>query len=322
MDLEKLVQIADSQGISVDQLIRQTRESYARFIGKKDMVRLKSLRKSTGIDPSDDLVQEVYGAYLSKGWIGLLKSLYNATGIRPSLPEEDVQQWYATYLDKRQLDKLKSLHDVTDVRPSLPEESVQQEYVDCLGEGRMDDLIILHAVTGIDPAKEVIQDIYAVLMRRRSFDNLKSLIEKTGIKVSLPDEIIQNKYFGYYNCLKSTSVIDSVDMMNQLHELTGVAPLEHTVQVAYAGFILKGDSELSCISKLHSATDINVSEETVQEGYALYAREVRLGDIKRLRSATKVKPVFRDEDVQEGYKLCLERQCMSKMESFRESTGI
>ena len=118
MLLEKLLQVAESEGIQEKQIRNKIQERYAAFVREGRLDNLRILQEATGIEPSEDVVQEGYAAFVREGRLDDLKVLKEATGIEPSLSEDVVQERYAAFVRKGRLGNLQVLKEATGIEPS------------------------------------------------------------------------------------------------------------------------------------------------------------------------------------------------------------
>ena len=210
-----------SQSSKEKSLEEKVQKKYLEYFGRYgDMDRFELLQRMTGIEPSDDVVQEAYARRFEEmphniSYSGILS--------REQLATEELKE-------------LKLLQRMTGIKPS--DDVVQEAYAHHAFYGVMnfepEMFGLLLRFTGIKPSDDIVQEAYARL-----------LIEENDLKYFLKLERMHR-----FDILGSTSV--KFDEFKLLRDATGIKPSDDVVQKAYTGYL---EIALSCRGIRHTFMD-------------------------------------------------------------------
>lgn len=108
-----------------------------------------TLLRTTGVKPSEDMVQNIYVNFLEGHHIERFVSLAKATGIK--LPEDYAREIFLNLMNSHS-DKLSSFVEVSGVKPS--ENDVSDQYLNYASIGRLDSAKRLRESTGMTPPED------------------------------------------------------------------------------------------------------------------------------------------------------------------------
>jgi len=221
------LKLSKDKRLKVSTLVR---EAYARCINGLYGDDLKLLKKMTGTEPPEDLVQEKYDRFARNFRVYYLLELKKITGIEPNLSREAVREGYS----------------------KLFREGAHWRNIN----GWVKILKDIQEATGIKPLKESIQEAYSSLIVHRGFKEVKELREATGIEPL--EEVVQE---GYITLIKGqlTFLKANFEYLSKLQEVTGINPSEATMQKVYATCIEWG--RINELRELQKATGIKPSKK-------------------------------------------------------------
>ena len=339
MRLENILEIAESMDISREEITRAIQQKYSVYLKEGRCDNFAILQEMSGVEPEEEVVQEVYADCASKGSASGLKAWERVTGVPPKLSEDVIQKGYLKLLERgddllsyaddlERATKVKPSHAVvqeaykncikkcrlsdfktlkekfqktTGISPELSEEFVQEQYANYTKKGWLDESKKLQEMTKIEPklSEDTIQEGYANYVRTSELYKLKELQKRTGVEPKLSEEVIQEGYKIYMSN-------SNVDLLKKLQELTSVQPQEKLVQEAYKKLFSKAKTNydfrlfhLGSIRKLQEATGIRPKKKFVQEEYSYYTKKEDLEFVDYIQDITKIKPS--EKIIQEAY---------------------
>ncbi len=257
MSLQKLIAIAESQGISGSDIIARVHQRIAHEFQKGYYPNIVAICHLTGVSPTDEAIQAHLADLVDTEMYFKFSDVKKLTGQSP--PESMVQSAYALCLEEGNLERVRTLRQTTGIQPS--DGTVQQAYVRCLKKCLFEDIAEIQEVTGVklNVPESTIQEMYAEFQKDEMLDHLCALYEFTNIKPTILDEsVIQRSYqwmiehdqvFGLQPLVDATGITPSVpaklvqerllryachgyiDRLGALAKATGVEPSDRTYEL-------------------------------------------------------------------------------------------
>lgn len=341
MQLEKLMQTAEEQGISKGDFLNQIQEKYMYFVREHKFDRVKNLQKILGVDPElpEDFVQEQYRIDTRDGWVHVLEELNKLSGIDFNFVEEDVQEGYISCIRKDTTYNLEKLKELTGIEPKVPKNIVLELFRE---EIKSETLYVLKDVlkfTGIKIPEKEVQEAYNYLHNEGYLGRgrISDLIKITGIEPKIikkkvkevkkeTKEDIQKKHIKFF---KNNKFYE----MERLEKETGVKPKlpENIVQDRYS--IAIESEHYPTLEEIEKLTGIKISEDIVQNRYRKIIEKEWFSDnldkykkLRKLREATSIELNVPENIVQQDYIKCIKMgppfRGLLNLKELQELTGI
>lgn len=141
------------------------------------------LKEFLNVEFSKDIVSTLYSHWIQEGKYGSMHKLKKTTGISPN--EELIQNKYLSLIDnKKDLLGAIILKREFEVVPNINNVKIQEIYSNFSGRFYLQDVEKLKGLTGISPNNANVQKGYQILIKMDNFDDINKLQQLTGIEPS------------------------------------------------------------------------------------------------------------------------------------------
>ena len=290
---------------------------------------LQKFMDSTGIKPSEDLVQRTYKSILLGGGERDYDNL-TEMGLAPST--NTVNQVYSQLL-KEVSSRIGTVCSMTFVKPEFKEDEIHEAYgrllkrVGHYSEG-IGGIWVLQKVTGIKPKPEEIQAAYVSFLNPSHWgwgSSVKELKGVTGVKPIFSKEDVHKQYLR----------ADNWNALYQFEDLAGatdIKPDDELAQQIYLNYkIVNADFKAEGFAFLKRIMGILPSEETMHKVYAkLFDAKWTLETIVDLSRITGINPQVHEGKVQNQYvqnlisekTLGIKEEEVKRLKKLQEITGV
>jgi hypothetical protein len=328
MKLEKLLEIAESNGIGADEFRGKVQDIYRDHCRENKNWHISSLREFTGIEPQipEDIVLETM---TNCGW----DDHYNwshwtkLTGVLPT--EDQIQRKYHTYINnivanyRLQLsaEHIEELVALTGVVPILPEQLVQQAYETSVRKMCLNEVAMVESTTGITPkiADAVAQEAFRRILvnplswYKNGFKELQKISQATP-----SEETVQSAYSHHIGDTPRVFDQNRVKGFREVFELTNIAPNDDIMQDMYA-MCLKA-RWFDDVQYFIEATQIQPSAEVVDEALSHHCNYRNINSIHKVEELTGVQ--LPEYVIQDAYIKFFEQRDWEWIEDLKEATGV